>query len=212
MVEITKEEINKAIAGNDWDLGNKILYDMCQQYPSHRNKSEIIAKVWLIGRSYAAAIERRKDTGNGSFDGDDFYLEKVAPEILDSDIDNWLSSLNKEDTASKDNIQNILLVHLNITELFSTISGLEKRSLASKYLHFHLPNLFFIYDSRAVTSVSHLSKITGRVGRSMYKSDNEYRKYFEKCLNIMEHVKALHGIDLAPRSLDNLLLAIEANA
>jgi len=212
MVEITKEEINTAIAGNDWDLGNKILYDMCQQYPSHRRKSEIIAKVWLIGRSYAAAIERRKDTGNGLFDGDDFYLEKVAPTILNSGIDNWLSSLNEEKTVSKDNIQNILLVHSNVTELFSTISGLEKRSLASKYLHFHFRNLFFIYDSRAVTAVSHLSKVTGRVGRSRYKSDNEYRKFCEKCLKIVEHVKVLYGIDLAPRSLDNLLLAIEENA
>jgi hypothetical protein len=29
------------------------------------------------------------------------------------------------------------------------LTGLEKRALASKYLHFHLPRLFFIYDSRA---------------------------------------------------------------
>ena len=62
MVELTKEKVNTAIAGNDWDLGNKILYDMCQQYPFHNKSSEVIAKVWLIGRSYAAAIERRKDT------------------------------------------------------------------------------------------------------------------------------------------------------
>jgi len=39
-----------------------------------------------------------------------------------------------------------------LTDIFTKISGIEKRSLSSKYLHFHFPDLFFLYDSRAVTS------------------------------------------------------------
>ncbi len=214
MVKLKKEQIISSVEGSDWDFGNKILYDMCHQYPRHNKNSEIIAKVWLIGRSYAAAIERRKNTGIYKFNGDDFYLEKVAPEIMKSNIDEWLGSLEHIETISETTLGLILSVHLKVTDLFSKISGLQKRSLASKYLHFHYPNLFFIYDSRVVKAVSHLSNITGRAGRSKFKSDsdNEYRKVCEKCIKIRNYVNEEYGIYLTTRNLDNLLLKIEANA
>jgi hypothetical protein len=41
-----------------WDFGNEILYSMCRQNPFHDKPEIVTAKVWLIGRSYAAAIER----------------------------------------------------------------------------------------------------------------------------------------------------------
>lgn len=44
-----------------WDVGNSVLYDMCRKYPNHGKEDEIIAKVWLIGCSYSAAIERRRN-------------------------------------------------------------------------------------------------------------------------------------------------------
>lgn len=179
MVEISKKLLDSATRQSEWDVGNKVLYDLCEQYPNHKINSEIIAKVWLIGRAYAAAIERRRQNSNDAFEGDDFYTEKVAPEIRKSKIDEWFSLLHGIDHVNENNINQVLLVHLRITELFRKISGLEKRSLASKYLHFHFPNLFFIYDSRAVTAVSHLSAITGRVGRSDFEADNEYRKFCE---------------------------------
>ena len=212
MVTLKKNQIDASIRGNEWDLGNEILYDMCRKYPKHNNKSEIIAKVWLIGRSYAAAIERRKHRGSDVFDGDDFYVEVVAPQIMESEIDDWLGSLRDVQRNPRESLDSILAVHLNVTELFFGISGLEKRSLASKYLHFHVPDLFFIYDSRAVTAVSHLSGIAGRVGRSKYMADNEYRKFCEKCMSIQEYIYKEFNIYLSPRHLDNLLLAIEANA
>lgn len=212
MITISREQVDTATTGNEWSLGNQILYDMCRKYPQHKRKSEIVAKIWIIGRSYAAAIERRKNTKDTVFDGNDFYTEKVAPEILKSGIDSWLHSLKGYDTISESNIATILLVHRQVTDLFLTISGLEKRSLASKYLHFHYPDLFFIYDSRAAKAVSKLSNITGRVGgRAQNESDNEYRKFCTKCLKIREHIKHTYEVHLTPRSLDNLLLRIEAN-
>ena len=56
-----KEDVIKAGKPNVWDAGNKVLYDLCANNFTHDNKSNIISKVWLIGRAYAAAIERRKD-------------------------------------------------------------------------------------------------------------------------------------------------------
>jgi len=211
MVEISRQLLDSAIGCSDWDLGNQVLYDLCARYPRHIDKSEIIAKIWLIGRAYAAAIERRKNSGHGIFNGDDFYLEKVAPSVQNSEIDEWLSALVNISEVNENNLSQILRVHFQVTQLFNEISGLEKRSLASKYLHFHYPKLFFIYDSRAVSAVSHLSSITGRAGRSTLKVDNEYRKFCEKCLRIRRHVNDLYKIQLLPRELDNLLLEIEAN-
>ena len=60
MATITAQEVVAALKKNRvWDLGNKVLYDLCSSYPYHKTDEEIIAKIWLIGRSYAAAIERR---------------------------------------------------------------------------------------------------------------------------------------------------------
>lgn len=207
-VVITNQRVRQALSGSDWDFGNKVLYDMCKRHPLHDESDKVIAKVWLIGRSYAAAIERRKEIEGNEFEGDDFYLERVAPMILNSEIDDWFQSLKSIRSISDSNLEKILFVHFKVMDLFSDISGLEKRSLASKYLHFHFPKLFFIYDSRAARAIASLSHITGRVGRSKYLSDNEYRKFCEKCLVLRDYIQDSHNVEVSPRTLDNLLLSI----
>lgn len=209
---ITQELIDAALNENPWDLGNGILYKLCSEYPKHSEDSEIVAKIWLIGRSYAAAIERRKPNNDTSIDNDDFYLNVVLPAIKNSDIDKWIRSLMHIEEVNEDNLASILHVHMKVTKLLSEISGLDKRSLASKYLHFHYPKLFFIYDSRAVSAISKLSEITGRVGRSKFQEvDNEYRKFFEKCLKVQIYINEVFGYSIIPRQLDNILLKIVNN-
>ena len=137
MRKITKQEIDKAIAKSAWDLGNKVLYKLCSERPLHKTDQEIIAKIWLIGRSYAAAIERHKSKSSDS-KGDKFYERKVAPKIRCSKIDKWFTRLKRDPKA-----ENAIELHSKLTGLFYEISELEKRSLASKYLHFHQPDLFF---------------------------------------------------------------------
>jgi hypothetical protein len=48
MRKITKQEIEKGLANDAWDLGNQVLYDLCSQHPLHKSDQEIIAKIWLI--------------------------------------------------------------------------------------------------------------------------------------------------------------------
>ena len=60
-----KNLINKCKLDNEWSLGNSVLYDLCKTYPTHKDKKSIVAKIWLIGRAYAAAIERRKKDDEG---------------------------------------------------------------------------------------------------------------------------------------------------
>ncbi len=78
MRTLTRSEVDSARLPSVWDLSNEILYDMCRIYPEHDTHEKIIAKIWLIGRSYAASIERKK---NAAQIGDSFYTEVVAPEI-----------------------------------------------------------------------------------------------------------------------------------
>jgi hypothetical protein len=58
---ISRRDIDASRRPWPWDLGNSVLYDLCRKHPSHKTADEILAKVWLIGRSYAASIERRKN-------------------------------------------------------------------------------------------------------------------------------------------------------
>ena len=40
-------------------FGNQVLYQMCRDHPGHTDTDVISGKMWLIGRAYSAAIERR---------------------------------------------------------------------------------------------------------------------------------------------------------
>jgi len=58
-ISVSEDDIEYPLAVSPWDLGNQTLYSLCQDHPMHDRDDVIIAKVWLIGRSYAAAVERR---------------------------------------------------------------------------------------------------------------------------------------------------------
>jgi len=109
------------------------------------------------------------------------------------------------------NISSILNTHHFLTQIFRKISGLEKRSLASKYLHFHFPNLFFIYDSRAKNAITALAKTLPELkyagSNAKYtNADREYRIFCHQCLILCRKIKQTTDILLNPRELDNLLL------
>jgi hypothetical protein len=203
LVQITKGDIEKALANTVWDLGNQVLYDLCSKYPLHKTPQEILAKVWLIGRSYAAALERRKNKSSDSL-GDLFYEDKAAPEIKKSKIDDWLELLKSNSTP-----ETAIETHSKLTNLFFKISKLEKRSLASKYLHFHRQNLFFIYDSRAMSAIRSVTPGNGQLPTLVVEeSDKEYASFYRRCLWPQDDLEKQYGYKLSPRELDKLLLYI----
>ena len=176
-------------------FGNHILYKMCEQSPLHDNPDIIKGKIFLIGRTYAAAIERKAGGG------ENFIENEVLPAILESDIDSWIKSILHINTVTQENHSEILDVHHKVTQLFKRITGLEKRSLASKYLHFHQPNAFFIYDSLATKSIR--KKLANRSRITYTKGfDDEYAKFVARCLRYVDE----HSKQLTPRQLDMLLL------
>ncbi len=203
MKKINCRKFQQTIGVSVWDLSNEILYEMCQKYPHHKKDGDIIAKVLLIGRVYSAAIERRKSVDNIS---SVFYREAVAPGIRKSKIDAWLNTLRDFDRPTSGNCVQIIVVHKKVTDLFREISGLEKRSLASKYLHFHFPTLFFIYDSRSVSAIRQVEHVT-YWNPNLVEYDHAYAKFFLRCMAFTERVKAECGTKLTPRQLDKYLLS-----
>ncbi len=207
MHRLQRAQVEQAMAESPWDVTNEVLYSMCRRYPGHGSVGPVLAKVNLIGRAYAVAIERRKNRAH-SEQNDSFYLVTVGPTIIRSDIDLWLAAARQVRPGTEHAFDVLLDVHARTTSLLAKISGMEKRSLASKYLHFHVPCLFFIYDSRAVKAIAALGHLIPRASRTSGAGDNEYRKFAEKCNHIVRHCSTEYGLRLNPRQLDNLLLRV----
>jgi len=205
-ITITRDDIDYALASSPWDLGNQVLYSLCQDHPNHDRGDAIIAKIWLIGRSYAAAIERRKNADDSS---DNFYETIVVNKIKKSKLDQWLASLPDRMTDPWTTLGSIITVHKHLLDLFSAMTGLEKRSLASKYLHFHRPDLFFIYDSRAKEAAG---KATPRLNQirniTAEEQDWEYHSFCRRAQWMTEHINTRFHKNLDPRQLDKILLRI----
>ena len=203
ITDLCRERIENYEDNNSrWRLGNTILYEMVLKYPHHTNENEIVSKMWIIGRTYAAAIERRP---NKAETPGDFYYDYVAPKLITSKIDEKIDSLRNYTTITRENLPLILSVHKYLMDQFTALTQKEKRSLASKYLHFHLPELFIIYDSR-VASV--ITKFAGKKPRGLQIPQDADKTYAEFCYKALLIYDELNGIysDAKTRVIDNILL------
>lgn len=203
-MELMNFNINefKNLDARKWMLGNKILYDLCSDHPKNNDPEEIRAKIWLIGRSYAASIERRKIKKHIN---DDFY-EYVTNEFVKFNkktrFDEKLNKI-KNVEFNQESLKSILIIHKELTDFFKEITGLEKRSLASKYLHFHVP-IFPIYDSRVNKVLNNLVK--GRIKSDLIDGDESYSKFCLKLLFLYEHIKKEIGDIPQLRKIDTFLI------
>ncbi|MBU1512221.1 hypothetical protein KKD52_17870 [Myxococcota bacterium] len=177
---------------------------MCRENPQHKDLSVIVGKVWLIGRSYSASIERK--AGPKMVEGENFYLTQVAPKIKSSQIDRWISTVAHIERVTQENLHAVLVCHKKVTDLLKEISGVEKRSLASKYLHFHVPGAFFIYDSLAQKAITSLcSPIPGPINDVTV--DRSYAAFCRRCLALRETIEKHGRRQVTNRELDVYLLS-----
>jgi len=213
------KRIENAMKETEWDFGNKILYKMCKDFPEHKTSNQIVAKVWLIGRAYAASVERQKAN---KMSNDDYYKKFVAVNLKESEIDNKLLSLKGITKITDDNLPTILSLHFDLINILKDVpknnDKQNRRSFASKYLHFHLPKLFFIYDSIASTALNCYKKIdTGLFDNSTLSKtlqdvstnenlDKEYAAFFLDCYLLKNHVNKKFNKKFTCRHLDNMLL------
>lgn len=187
-----------------FDWGNEVLYRMCREDPLHNDLSVIVGKMWIIGRTYSASVERK--AGPKMVEGQNFYLRQVAPKIKGSKIDQWISRVSGIQRVTADNLDLTLECHKRVTDLLAEISGIEKRSLASKYLHFHVPGAFFIYDSITSRAVSSLTKPDRRRVDSK-AADGSYASFCRRCLTLRESLERKKRREITNRELDDYLLS-----
>ena len=205
---VEQADIDYALNSTPWDLGNQVLYDMCAAHPQHPTHQEVVSKVWLIGRSYAAAIERRKNKKNES---DKFYEEIVGPGICNSDLDKLLSNLPASPADAIVSVASAIITHKEVTNLFNRLAKMEKRSLASKYLHFHRPDIFFIYDARAQTAINKLTpdcRYIDCINIPETERDEWYYKFCVRACWLIRHIKDTFHQMLTPRQIDKVLLNV----
>ena len=177
-----------------WDFGNSILYNMCIDKPNHDDINITVDKLNIIGRTYSATIERGA--------GKSFEIVNVAKKIKNSEIDKLLKQIKLIEFPNEDNIIDILKVHKYFTDILYEETGLYKRSLASKYLHFHAPKVFFIYDSIAKKQIG--TELNNR--RFKFNTSNdvdeEYSRFVYKCLYFRDNFHK----GKTPRDIDKVLL------
>jgi hypothetical protein len=205
MEQISREQVEHVRQPDAWALGKQTLYDLCKQYPDHKRDEVIIAKIWLIGRSFSATIERRKS--NDQLSNDTFYEKSVVPAIKSSQLDDYLDRLGEYEHINDRSIPDILKAHRYLVSVFNQLTNQNKRSLASKYLHFHFPSLFFIYDSRAYNAIGKLlpHRRVPAVG-SVAGYDYDYERFCRLALSLRDEIQQRYGVFLTPQQIDNLLL------
>ena len=205
----SKKQIKMSKEQTLWDHGNNILYDLCKNNFKHKRDDVIITKVLFIGRIYATALERRKNKING--DTSIFYIKRVVPAFRKSKLDDLLAKLSKIKVLSIDDIPFVLETHNYLMKTLNEITGYNNRSFCSKYLHFHLPSLFFIYDKFASKKLSELRSGVSKDLSHIIKHKNidmKYSKYFCKCFDLKNEINHLYKTKLTTRQIDNLLLRV----
>lgn len=181
-----------------------MLYSLCADYPEHTDPEVVVAKLWLIGRAYAAPLERGRRTPRAP-KNESFYTGVAVPAILSSSIDGWLHDLAGAD-LTWDDLPLLLRTHRRLTDLFRAISGKSQRSLASKYLHFHRPELFFIYDSRADAAARVECSDPRALELEKKDADPAYALFARRCLELIPVLQDELAVRVTPRVLDRYLL------
>lgn len=191
-------------AGDYSGYGNEILYRMCSERPLHDDVDTIKSKLCLIGRVYSAAIERKA--------GVDFKIDDAAKILMHSDIDTYIERLMKIDRINDANLELLLQAHKHLTDCLKEATGIAKRSLASKYLHFHVPQAVFIYDSIANSKVrSLLIPLRTRV-KCNKKYDLPYEAFARRCIYFRDTVYEKQiGAFATPRKIDMYLIGMSSN-
>jgi hypothetical protein len=116
----------------------------------------------------------------------------------------WIARIKRQEPGTPEALRAAIKVHGDVTKLFKGINRrLTKRSLASKYLHFHAPEYFFLYDSRAVASMRQYGI---RMPAPTYGGDLQYAWFAARCDALVKRCQVEHGQTLTPRHIDMLLL------
>ena len=135
---------------NGWDYANNVLYDMCKSGLSDCNKEVIAGRLLIIGRTYAATLERNKSPKE--YNNDTYQLYSCV-----ADLDVWKTITTELKGIKNTNKDEIIKAHYKVVEEIKKKGTNNKVSLVSKFMHFHWPSHFFIYDEQARRAITFLT-------------------------------------------------------
>lgn len=196
---LTREFITDALSQSVLDPKVRVLYDLCFMCRHHLRDEIVADKLRLIRRLYSDTLARP---------GKAFSAEAAAHNLTQSPVDHWFGALS---TAEELDSGLLLELHKRLMGVFDDISEEEARSLASKYLHFHFPELFYVYDTRIATALSLLME--GDCGfLALAEFDPAYGRFHACCRKLTNIMLPQVGRRLSPRELDRVLRAWLDNA
>lgn len=157
---------------DNYVFGNEVLYQMCSDInkilPKNKEDASSIKRlgsaIWLIGRSYSASPERRKWAQNSDDGLGDFFwnlaVRMTSTEEYDTfrkEICNINTKNYKYDRLDEDielliaSVRCVKTLNEMIMKAIQTMDESEavrnNVSFCSKFLHFLVPDVFFIIDS-----------------------------------------------------------------
>lgn len=183
-------------------LGNDILYRMCSDYPNHNDLNVVHSKIWLVSYAYSTHLHRKSGSN---------ALGNVAKTLHVADIDSITSLCASIQSINLRNIHISIEVHAKICGILQSVLSVNPRSFVSKYLHFHYPNAFFMYDSKVVRNIRlQIKQHQGAPKKfdldKTVKLNNYDKNYMWYCLRAIYYrdtVKNLPGA--SPREVDRYL-------
>lgn len=192
----------------DWGLVDEVLYDFCREHPDHVDRRAVTAKLALVGRVYAAGLERRVTPPPGQQ-----AIGVIADYVLEhgSRLDQIIRDLDPvSEPLTLSSMGIIVKQHGHLTELLRerATDGKAPRSFASKYLHFHRP-FVPIYDEYARQKLSRLVPWEGSNVPFALPAHGD-REYWNYCLRFFRLYDACQaaGLQVTVKTLDAYLWAV----
>jgi hypothetical protein len=192
----------------DWGLVDEVLYRLCRDYPSHTDRRAVTAKLALIGRVYAAGLERRVTPPPGQQ-----AIVVIADYVLEhgSEVDEIVRALDAvREPLDSLSMDSIVEQHGRLTRLLQKVATDDKapRSFTSKYLHFHNP-VVPIYDEYARQALSRLVHWQSSYAPFALPPHGD-REYWDYCLRFFRLYDACRQAGARPtvKELDAYLWAV----
>lgn len=203
----SNDEIETARAKEEdiWTVFNRVLYQLCKDYPGHSDLSQVVTKIMIIGKTYSVPIERRRIRPNETKLAIEPYYRAVAKKIIDLDLDAKLREMRRTEPSQLENLGEALCMHLRVMNAIKEVSNNEQRSFASKYLHFHAPKWFFIFDSIACRALYNCGLPQPEIPALADIGDKDYRNFVTRAEVLRKALEEEDPPLLTPRELDRLL-------
>ena len=210
----SQRELNQCVAEfqRDWGLVDDALYDLCRRHPGHTDRSEVTAKIAMVGRVYAAGLERRVTPPPGQ--QAIAVIAKYAREH-GGEIDRIIMALDPvQEPLDPASMSLIVEQHGRLTALLRAVAtdGKAPRSFASKYLHFHRP-FVPIYDEYARQKLSRLVRWESSCLPFALSASGD-REYWDYCIRFFRLYEAWRaaGVWVTVKTLDAYLWAVPTPA